>query len=592
MKKHKNSLFRLLTYTLAVIFGILLFEGNTLPAYATENPQYVIDYALPVEINLSEYIGGKRPVSGTSTYGNVTTNGSSIIYTPTQIINGIDTLDIRLNDGSTFNLDIVPASSVYYEEAFLLSDTDTSTITGTTSIDAYRPERQTVTKVGEKAIYGYDEKYAKETEGYSNQTEAYIDTKQTISLPFSGTGIEIRTGIMPESGWVMFALYKQNDDGSLGERVTASLIYLRSGNGTTWYTSLQSAGGRGLPFIARDLPYEKYVLQITTLSSSYVHIDGFRIFGALGDNGDAIYAKDNQANPQYYSIRENVLTQAINSYDSISDAINDDLKKVVDDTVNNYTKGIVLIALDGGVTAEDLEDIRLNGPKSEFFLMPGQSIMFKVDGFAAIGMNAYNKPATYELNNEGEKTMVSDLNMYYELKSGVNTITNTSKDTILALTDIRITEGEYGRGEGVIDMNADDIKNGLEQMLELDIKGSVSWSAPASLLATRPNSVKIILNSSSENNIDSVELIEGDYAFTDLPKYDDDLNYISYSITPQDVNGFNLSVNNYDIQYSGDINDSEITNPNTADKAAAVIVVNIILGGIAAITCLVLVKRR
>ena len=207
-------------------------------------------------------------------------------------------------------------------------------------------------------------------------------------------------------------------------------------------------------------------------------------------------------------------------------------------------------------------------------------------------MNAYNKPATYELNNEGEKTMVSDLNMYYELKSGVNTITNTSKDAILALTDIRITEGEYGRGEGVIDMNAGDIKNGLEQMLELDIKGSVSWSAPASLLATRPNSVKIILNSSSENNIDSVELIEGDYAFTDLPKYDDDLNYISYSITPQDVNGFNLSVNNYDIQYSGDINDSEITNPNTADKAAAVIVVNILLGGIAAIACLVLVKRR
>ncbi len=592
MKKHKNSLFKLLTYTLATIFGILLFNGNALPAYAAENPQYIIDYALPVEINLSEYIGGKHPVSGTGTYGDVTANGSSIIYTPTQIINGIDTLDIRLNDGSTFNLDIVPASSVYYEEAFLLSDTDTSTITGTTSIDAYRPERQTVTKVGEKAIYGYDEKYAKETEGYSNQTEAYIDTKQTISLPFSGTGIEIRTGIMPESGWVAFYLYKQNDDGSLGESVKAKIIYLRSGNGTTWYTSLQSAGGRGLPFIVRDLPYEKYILQIRTTASSYLHFDGFRIFGALGDNGDAIYAKDNQANPQYYSIRENVLTQAINSYDSISDAINDDLNKLVDNTVNNYTKGIVLIALDGGVTAEDLEDIRLNGPKSEFFLMPGQSIMFKVDGFAAIGMNAYNKPATYELNNEGEKTMVSDLNMYYELKSGVNTITNTSKDAILALTDIRITEGEYGRGEGVIDMNADDIKNGLEQMLELDIKGSVSWSAPASLLATRPNSVKIILNSSSENNIDSVELIEGDYAFTDLPKYDDDLNYISYSITPQDVNGFNLSVNNYDIQYSGDINDSEITNPNTADKAVAVIVVNILLGGIAAITCLVLVKRR
>ncbi len=571
---------------------------------AASNPQYVIDYALPVEINISEYIGSKRPVSGEGTYGKITVSGKSIVYSPIRILEGIDTLKIKLNDGSTFKLDIVPASAVHYEEAFgfypngefstisdlinhyidtwnsgaSLSPLDyepSVNIVGTTSINDYSLKRQTVSKLGKKDIYGYDKKYdAEESGGWSNGTKATLCGKTSdeengalLAIPFTGTGIEVRTGITPESGYSIFRLMKINDDDTY-EMVSGALISLRAGNGTTWYTSLQADGGRGLPFIERDLPYGKYVMIVGAMGVEMdtckwaPHIDGFRIFGVLGDAGDAIYAKDNQANPHYYSVRQNILRTAINNYDSIEEAIENGLENTARYISDSYETGIILFSLKNSVTNEEMEDIAKNGPKGEFALMPGQSVMFKVEDFAAIGMNALNKPVTYELNDDGEKTMISNLNMYYALKPGVNTITNTSKDAVLELTDIRITQGIGGQGSGIDDMDESDIEKGLKQMLSTDVEGTVTWRAPNELLAKRPEHVSVVLNSSKEENIDSVSLIEGEYAFRDLPKYDEDMNRLEYSITAEDINGFKLVVNNkFDILYTG-----EVKNPQTSDN--------------------------
>jgi hypothetical protein len=600
MKTIIRTAWRTIIFAGCIVF-CTLFSANF--ANAAENPQYVIDYALPVEIDLSQYIGNKHPISGEGAYGNVTVSNNSIIYTPTQILPGIDTLDIALNDSSSLHIDIVPASEVYYEEAFVFYpkditavrdlenmaseifsgnlsastlDHETQQIVGTTSIDAYGPKRQSTSKVGDKNIYGYDEKYAIESEGWSNSTQAQIcdrseaEHKSTASMiPFQGTGIEIRTGIQPDGGYVSFGLFRLNDDNSW-ERVRVATVNLRSSNGTTWYTSLQSDGGRGLPFIERDLPYGKYMLAIYTMginleTCQYApHIDGFRIFGAV-EEGDDIYAKDDQANPKYYSVRKNILSQAINTHSSVEGAIEDGLENIAQDINENYENGFVLFSLSNNVTEEEMSDIVNNGPKGEFFLMPGQSIMFKVNGLASVGMNAYNKPVTYELNDDGEKVMTSNLNMYYKLSSGVNTITNTSKDAVLALTDIRTTEGISAENSIIEDMNESDIEDGLRQMMTTSVRGTVSWNAPSAILAERPDNVAVTLNSSDSENIDTVRLIEGAYAFDNLPKFNDDLDYISYSITAQDVDGFTLAVDNYDVLYSAKDSDSPTPNPSTFD---------------------------
>ncbi len=186
-------------------------------------------------------------------------------------------------------------------------------------------------------------------------------------------------------------------------------------------------------------------------------------------------------------------------------------------------------------------------------------------GLASVGMNAYNRPVTYELNDDGEKVMTSNLNMYYKLSSGVNTITNTSKNAVLALTDIRTTEGISAENSIIEDMDETDIEGGLRQMMTTRVKGTVSWNAPSALLAGRPDNVAVTLNSSDSEGIDTVKLIEGNYEFDNLPKFNEDLDYISYSITAQDVDGFTLAVDNYDILYSAKDPVSDIPNPSTFD---------------------------
>ena len=406
--------------------------------------EYVVDFGLPLTIDLSTWLKVATIGSAKASYGDIVidTGGKAFTYSPNTTLKGTDHVTLTFSNGQSYGLNIIPATTVYYEEGFadLTGFTEGSKGTGT----------QTKSVAGEKAHYGYDAKYAAETEGPSNDTEAVSNAKgSTAEFSFTGTGIDIFANCASDTGNVLAQLFRA--DGTLVKMMTIKT------EATGAYGDLVSNGAYNAVIASvKGLEHGNYKLKITTTNTSPVKLDGFRVYGTLKDEAtNAAYESDLEENPSYFNLRDAVLT-GLNANNGASSA--SIYAQVFEKT--QIGNGAVLISAradDAYAVEEQLNE----GPKKEVYLQKGQALVFKVDTGRKLelGLKAVNDSVTFTINGTSQ-TITSDTDMFYEItkdSDGTVTITNTGEN-ILAVTNLKICDDPTA---AFADLKEDDFNDAL-----------------------------------------------------------------------------------------------------------------------------------
>ena len=424
--------------------GSLTSEASAVAEITVEIPSYVIDFGLPVELDLTNVATAYGGITKASAkYGNASINDNVVTYTPTETLKGVDYITLELGKGGTTQVAIYPATTVYYEEGF-------ATYEGGWTGGSKGNGTQTASVVGSKALYGYDSQYANETVGKSNGTEATCggrSTGQTATFEFTGTGVEIYTNNTDSSGSVMASIY----NATTNAHVKTYIVHTAMKDGDSDATHGQNVTAYNVPIIsARDLAYGQYKVVIKHVKSSAsdttiapVSLDGFRVHGTLNTaDSDSVYAQDGEANPTFVELRDAVLIKGLqatpdNSKKYADQIAADTMSQVMATGVNANAIVFTTIPTDGN--SGNLTDLIDNGPKNEIYLKAGQTLAFSVTGGTAqVGIKALNGQVSYEFNSTSG-TLTTSTDMFYEISSGVCTIKNAgSDDAILSVTLLKL----------------------------------------------------------------------------------------------------------------------------------------------------------
>lgn len=417
-----------------------------------EIPSYVVDFGLPVDIDLT----GRIPSSGRiiacedGSYGTATvnTNGSGLIYTPTAILQGVDYINFtyRRPDNSLvygYKVAIYPATTVYYEEGFAAysgSWTGYSKGRGTQAAQILGSSND---------AYGYDSAYSTGL-GASGGTCAVSETVgDSCSFTFTGTGFEIYADCATGSGYLSSVVVRDENNTA----VKAYLVNTVAANGETDATADQATDLYGLPIISeQNLTYGTYKITVThIINQKPIYIDGIRIYGTMGEN-TAIYQGDGENSPTFIELRDQVLA-SLGATDEDSqqyaDQIASNLHSQVYD-MNGNTQGAIITSdvATTGYTEAVLTDLLDNGPKNEIFLRRNQSLTFAVttSGKIQVGLKAPTRQTSYRIQSDGSsvnQTIATSTDMFYTVPTAGTsarhtvTITNTG-DGILSVTKLKV----------------------------------------------------------------------------------------------------------------------------------------------------------
>lgn len=445
---------------------------------------FVVDFGLPIKvtpIDVNTSLEGKAErVEVTQKdvkYGTVAIEENSVnfTYTLNKMINGYDTIvatyygtGIDGTEGEvSFNIHIIPATNVYYEDSFAkftggsgAAKDATWTIVNNNggTLDEQQQKNsytnQALEALGTKEnVYGYDPAYQNSTMfsmGSARKVTVTSDMAKdgvvwpTAQFTFKGTGFDIISLTDNTSGAIFVDVYNTNT-GNKEKSVFVDNYYGYTYNSetNTWDATPEKANALyQIPVIAlRNLPYAEYNVVIKVAYSEYFDhtakpqgsysfwLDAVRVYDPMGVDND-IYNTGNEKEgyPQYIKLR-------------------DELAK----TENTTVKVKTTVFIDGGNTA-DIATYANIGPNNEVYLANGQAITFKLTGnldkIAAvqIGAKSPNSDKTNKANmtiGSTEKQLNTATEMYYDItdaaKTG-NAITVTNNGgAILSLTNLKIT---------------------------------------------------------------------------------------------------------------------------------------------------------
>lgn len=421
---------------------------------------FVVDFGLPLHItktDISEKLSQANiegVTVGNSLYGTVRANDDfSIDYILNKTIDGSDRITVTYtgtkvsgeSDSATYNLTIIPATSVYYEDSFAsFTNADKSngvnkktdngywTTDGKTVTDA----KQALEALGDqKNVYGYDGAYTKcNTFSMGSATKVTVDANTsklgqspTATFTFKGTGFDVISLTGNQSGTVMYTV-TNTETGDSRTNIVNTYYGYKYENGQ-WVTT-NSADPNALyqiPVIKENLPYGTYEVTISVLYGKYFNstanewytfwLDAIRVYNPMGKD-NATYTKDGEGYPQYIKLR--------------------------DALVDNTAKKDGALFIDGGSTA-DISVYENYGPNNEVYLAKGQAITFTVPVDAniasiQIGAKAPDGSAA-KMNVNGTETNISSATeMYYKIDTEGKNFTIANKgDGILSLTNLKIT---------------------------------------------------------------------------------------------------------------------------------------------------------
>lgn len=402
----------------------------------------VIDFGLPVTVDCTD-ITSYDFQAGKATYGTVTVAGKKATYTPNQVLTGVDTVTLTNVKGAEYKFKVYPATTVYYEESFATS------IKGFTQSGEVGGNQQTgVPGDAENCNYGFDKKYADETTGSSAGTQMTSSAMgDSAEFSFTGTGVDVYANTTPTSGTVSIKVKK---DGVLKKLISVDTSMKV---GSSKFTEGQSVNAFNVPIASIDMKeYGNYTLTITQTKSKnadcshIVNIDGFRVYNTLNtDEATTVYAKDGEANPTYTEVRNHVL-KALNVDSVIEDGESQYANQIAGNIYSQIYASedaaggaVILDSTTNAYTDGNVQDLLDKGPKNELYLYPNQTLTFKLNAEAQIGLKALDQTVTYVINDE-TKNLTSSTDMFYQANAGRVTIQNTGSTGILSITKVKATD--------------------------------------------------------------------------------------------------------------------------------------------------------
>ena len=392
-------------------------------------------------------------------------------YTPTRFMNSVDkanyVVSYQVGNGNRQDtryaygtVNVLPATSVYYEDDFGTEDNTDSTVSivwsngwGTTGGNKDNKEQSSANK-----NYGWDELYKGDT-GYSNGSAHYTDKRMaSATFRFTGTEVDVYSRTNGNVGKIIARLKKveKNSDGkeTIKNLLTRSIDNL-SVSGDYYQIPTLNFG---------DLEYGTYEVSIQVVpvvsgeKRGLYYLDGIRVYNPLG-NVDAnsvagkAYSEAGESNAQYISVRKDLL----------------DSTKVND--LESSIKGSLFIDKSENKVGDRTDDIgtyKDYGPKNEVYVKEKQGVAFKIKEYDAdnnkvfIGLKSPQGKDVKVKVTSGEHIQYINLSsaadLYYEITPNEdgNVVIENMTDNLLSITKVRITS-----------KNATSIKNSLISTPEL-----------------------------------------------------------------------------------------------------------------------------
>lgn len=472
---------------------------------------YVIDFGLPLKIKFSDFgvttdaaidtvslwekeiVLENKGLYGTAKVITESTEGKYVLYTLDKPLDQNITIPLYVkfqqrgdndnNKPQLFTANIIPATSVYYEDSFakfygsdgtqqtVFNPTSAGDVAGTwyvakdTSADNNANAKQALETLGQADHnpYGYDPAYnnctmfsmgsARKVTVTSDMVTNWTDTSTwpTAQFTFKGTGFDIISLTDNTSGAIFVFVYKGTDTSATGTRERSHIVdnyygYTQDENGNWVVNNNANNALYQIPVMRiRDLEYGEYTAVVkvfydnafdhTATGNSYSFwLDAVRVYDPMGKD-NAIYNTGNEKEgyPQYIKLR--------------------------DELANNGTVGVNnnLLFIDGAANAT-IEQYKNLGPNNEVYLASGQAITFKLAGddlskIATVQIGA-KSPNSNETNKASMvigstvKELGTATEMYYDITDAAKngnaiTITNNG-NAILSLTNLKITYTEKG----------------------------------------------------------------------------------------------------------------------------------------------------
>lgn len=442
---------------------------------------FVVDFGLPITITPEkinpDMVGKAVKVDiqqKNVDYGTITIaeNNLDFTYTLKKMIDGYDTIVATYSgsqgNSAAFNINIIPATTVYYEDSFVDfydagSSAKKTAFTQTTESDAMgewyvegnanTTAEQALSKLGDKAIYGYDPAYNNSTtfsmgsakKVTVNDASGYAQAKFT----FKGTGFDVISLTNSDSGAITVEVLK---DGTTAKTKDGKNAFYLVNN---YYGYKQEGGQWVVDPTATNTLYQIPVMKVSGLDygtyTAVITVDYAKFFDKTNDNkysfwldairiydpmgvDNATYTKDNEGFPQYIKLR---------------------------DEIKNSTATVKTTLFIDGAADATISEYNNYGPNNEVYLANGQAISFKIPENAniksvQIGAKAPKGTATMTVNNDEGKVIETATEMYYEISKigGSFTITNTGAE-ILSLTNLKVTYSTEG-SVSLAPMNAEE----------------------------------------------------------------------------------------------------------------------------------------
>ena len=463
-------------------------DGKTLRLYydlnATGGKTFVVDFGLPVEIPFDDFgitnassnvtvsfdAKDTKKTERTGNYGvgKIDMTAQTVTYTLYKTLDAKTPIPVYVSDGKNTlmrSVNIIPATSVYYEDSFAtftnadgtknVAQVDnpdkgiwTKVTDGTTQMNVNQALEALGGTTNTKNVYGYDPAYAgssKFSMGSATKVTVAADTYKkdetqwpTATFTFKGTGFDVISLTDNTSGAIFVDVYKgtaTSGDSVKSYAVNNYYSYKQNENGQ-WVVSKD--GNNALYQIpvmkVSGLDYGEYTAVIRVAYSSFFDqttkneynfwLDAIRVYDPMGKDNET-YKQDKEGYPQYIKLHDE-LVKTGSSIDA---------------------KLGTPVFIDGAAEAT-IAQYKNYGPNNEVYLANGQAISFTVAenkdiATIQIGAKAPNGTANMTVNNtEAVNGGISTATeMYYKLdvQPGQQVTISNTGDGILSLTNLKIT---------------------------------------------------------------------------------------------------------------------------------------------------------
>lgn len=461
---------------------------------------FVVDFGLPLHITKTDISPELSQANiqgvavGNSLYATVRANDDySIDYILNKTIDGSDRITVTytgtnasgVSDSATYNLTIIPATSVYYEDSFASftdgtgkADDATWSIVGNdgnVTADKSTSQKQALTELGKMdadAVYGHDAAYANSTKlsmgsahkvtVNANMVKDWSDGSAwpSATFTFKGTGFDV-ISLTDNTSGTIFVTVTNKKTGQIEKRTTVNNYYGYKLENGKWVTSKNDPNCLyQIPVIKiAGLDYAEYEVKIQVAYADFLDeakagnysfwLDAIRVYDPMGKN-NVTYTQDDEGYPQYIKLHDAIVRQTADIQNTVF--------------------------VDGGANAT-LDEYTNHGPNNEVYLMSGQAISFRLtgnlDSIASVQIGAKTPNGTGEaakisVNGQDVKTATE---MYYAItkyaKDGQQVTIANNGSGILSLTNLKITYTASGKSVSLAALTTADQENAVAQVRAL-----------------------------------------------------------------------------------------------------------------------------